>query len=178
MELHTHHGLSTLRPRRKGRHFANDIFKCISFRENVWILIFYLDFHCLYILFLFRISDTNVKSQSGGHACEQPNHARITTINTWLRPSDMFLRMRISVIKVLNHNVTLCCGIKDTQTSLCTSDQSAIGTPWCYVMLWPLHASQSQQVYLLQSRRVLRNMVDYGGRDIQRCFSLTLYCKP
>ena len=27
----------TLRPRQNGRHFADDIFKCISFNENVWI---------------------------------------------------------------------------------------------------------------------------------------------
>ena len=29
----------TLRPRQNGRHFANDIFKCIFLNENVWILI-------------------------------------------------------------------------------------------------------------------------------------------
>ena len=28
---------NTLRPRRNGRHFANDIFKCIFLNENVWI---------------------------------------------------------------------------------------------------------------------------------------------
>ena len=29
--------LNTLRPRQNGRHFADDIFKCISLNENVWI---------------------------------------------------------------------------------------------------------------------------------------------
>ena len=29
--------LNTLRPRQDGRHFADDIFKCIFFNENVWI---------------------------------------------------------------------------------------------------------------------------------------------
>ena len=29
--------LNTLRPRQNGRHFADDIFKCIFFNENVWI---------------------------------------------------------------------------------------------------------------------------------------------
>ena len=29
--------VNTLRPRQNGRHFANDIFKCIFFNENVWI---------------------------------------------------------------------------------------------------------------------------------------------
>ena len=29
---------NTLRPRQNGRHFADDIFKCIFFNENVWIL--------------------------------------------------------------------------------------------------------------------------------------------
>ena len=31
--------VNTLRPRQNGRHFADDIFKCIFFNENVWILI-------------------------------------------------------------------------------------------------------------------------------------------
>ena len=31
--------LSTLRPRQNGRHFADDIFKCIFLNENVWISI-------------------------------------------------------------------------------------------------------------------------------------------
>ena len=29
--------VNTLRPRQKGRHFADDIFKCIFLNENVWI---------------------------------------------------------------------------------------------------------------------------------------------
>ena len=33
------HCVNTLRPRQNGRHFADDIFKCIFFNENVWILI-------------------------------------------------------------------------------------------------------------------------------------------
>ena len=32
-------GLNTLRPRQNGRHFADDIFKCIFLDENVWIAI-------------------------------------------------------------------------------------------------------------------------------------------
>ena len=28
---------NTLRPRQNGHHFADDIFKCIFFNENVWI---------------------------------------------------------------------------------------------------------------------------------------------
>ena len=35
----THWGLNTLRPRQNGRHFADDILKCIFLNENVWILI-------------------------------------------------------------------------------------------------------------------------------------------
>ena len=34
-----HDLLNTLRPRQNGRHFADDIFKCIYLNENVWILI-------------------------------------------------------------------------------------------------------------------------------------------
>ena len=31
------HVFNTLRPRQNGRHFADDIFKCIFLNENVWI---------------------------------------------------------------------------------------------------------------------------------------------
>ena len=31
--------VNTLRPRQNGHHFADDIFKCIFFNENIWILI-------------------------------------------------------------------------------------------------------------------------------------------
>ena len=30
-------GVHTLRPRKKDRHFSNDIFKCIFLNENIWI---------------------------------------------------------------------------------------------------------------------------------------------
>ena len=33
------HFINTLRPRRNKQHFADDIFKCIFFNENVWISI-------------------------------------------------------------------------------------------------------------------------------------------
>ena len=32
-----HSSVNTLRPRQDGRHFADDILKCILFNENVWI---------------------------------------------------------------------------------------------------------------------------------------------
>ena len=31
------HGVNTLRPRRNGRHFSDDVLKSIFFNENVWI---------------------------------------------------------------------------------------------------------------------------------------------
>ena len=39
LQLHLHFWLNTLRPRQKGRHFADDIFKWIFLNENVWISI-------------------------------------------------------------------------------------------------------------------------------------------
>ena len=42
MNSHTWEGslcINSLRPRQNGRHFADDIFKCIFLNENVWILI-------------------------------------------------------------------------------------------------------------------------------------------
>ena len=37
--LYTSQAFNTLRPRQNGRHFADDIFKCIFLNENVWISI-------------------------------------------------------------------------------------------------------------------------------------------
>ena len=37
--FHHHQSLNTLRPRQNGRHFADDVFKCIFLDENVWILL-------------------------------------------------------------------------------------------------------------------------------------------
>ena len=43
MSLGSHHAniitINTLRPRQNGRHFADDVFKCIFLNENVWILL-------------------------------------------------------------------------------------------------------------------------------------------
>ena len=36
---HTRCALNTLRPRQDGRHLPDDIFKCISLNENVWLSI-------------------------------------------------------------------------------------------------------------------------------------------
>ena len=44
-ETQTLYVLNSLRPRRNRRHFAGDIFKCISLNENVWIALkFSLEF--------------------------------------------------------------------------------------------------------------------------------------
>ena len=37
--LHRRNTLNTLRPRQNGRHFADDVFKCIFLNENIWISI-------------------------------------------------------------------------------------------------------------------------------------------
>ena len=37
--LSYHHGINTLRPRKNGRHFADEIFKCIFLNDNAWILL-------------------------------------------------------------------------------------------------------------------------------------------
>ena len=37
--FHCEYVVNTLRPRQNGRHFPDDIFKCIFLKENVWILI-------------------------------------------------------------------------------------------------------------------------------------------
>ena len=35
--VYKHKGVNTLKPRQNGRHFADDMFKCIFLNENVWI---------------------------------------------------------------------------------------------------------------------------------------------
>ena len=61
--------LNTLRPRQNGRHFADDIFKCIFLNENVWIPI--------------EISLTLV-SKGSIH-----NNPALFQIMVWRRPGDM-----------------------------------------------------------------------------------------
>ena len=39
LDPHSYQVINTLKPRQNGRHFADDIFKCIFLNENVWILI-------------------------------------------------------------------------------------------------------------------------------------------
>ena len=60
--------INTLRPRQKGRHFANDIFICILLNENVWILI--------------RISLKFVPK------CLINNNPALVQIMAWRRPGD------------------------------------------------------------------------------------------
>ena len=60
--------INTLRPRQNGRHFADDIFKCIFLNENVW--------------FLIKISLNFVPK---GHINQIP---ALVQIMAWRRPGD------------------------------------------------------------------------------------------
>ena len=39
LRIHQEGNVNTLRPRQDGRHFSDDVFKCIYFNENAWISI-------------------------------------------------------------------------------------------------------------------------------------------
>ena len=73
--------LNTLRPRQNGRHFADDVFKCIFLNENVWIS--------------FKISLKFVKGLIN-------NIPSLVQIMAWRRPGDKPLSEPV-MVSLLTH---------------------------------------------------------------------------
>ena len=73
---------NTLRPRQNGQHFADDIFKCIFFFENVWILIKIL------LKFVPKVRINNIPA--------------LVQIMAWCRPGDKPLSEPM-VVSLLTH---------------------------------------------------------------------------
>ena len=110
--------LNTLRPRQNGRHFADDIFKCIFWNENVWIPIKNS------LKFVPKSPINNISAQiqimawrrTGDKPWSEPmmvsllTHICVTRLQwvkftqnhviTWEQSNKMFM-----IIKVLSHNV-------------------------------------------------------------------------
>ena len=66
--LHRSVGFNTLRPRQNGRHFADNILKCIFVNENVWISL------KISLKFVVKVRVNNI--------------AALVQIMAWRRPSD------------------------------------------------------------------------------------------
>ena len=64
----TFSGINTLRPRQNGRHFADDIFKCIFINENAWIAL------KISLKFIPKVRINNIPS--------------LVQIMAWRRPGD------------------------------------------------------------------------------------------
>ena len=92
---------NTLRPRQNGRHFADNIFKCIILNENVWILI--------------RIS---MKFISKGPI---NNIQALVQIMAWRRPSAKPLSepMMVNLTTHMRHSASMCWhGLSQEKTCL------------------------------------------------------------
>ena len=74
--------INTLRPRQNGRHFPDDIFKCIFLNENVWISI-----------------EISLKLVAGGPT---NNFPALVQIMAWRRPGDKPLS-ELMIVSLLTH---------------------------------------------------------------------------
>ena len=90
------HFINTLRPRQNGRHFADDIFKCIFVNENVWIRI--------------KISLKFV------HQGQIDNIPSLVQIMAWRRPGDKPLSEPM-IVSLLTH---ICLTRHFLWTDFCT----------------------------------------------------------
>ena len=105
--VHMLHWVNTLRPRRNGQHFADDIVKRIFFNENVWILI--------------KISLTFVPMGP------VKNITALVPIMAWHRPAGKPLSelMVVSLPTHMRHSASLSSHVKlfwskIEQTEICT----------------------------------------------------------
>ena len=74
------HVFNTLRPRQNGRHFANDLFKCIFVNENAWISL------KISLKFVPKVQINNIPA--------------LVQIMAWRRPGDkpLFETMMVSLL--------------------------------------------------------------------------------
>ena len=79
---YTIHPINTLRPRQNGRHFADDVFKCIFLNENVWISL------KISLKFVPKGLINNIPS--------------LVQIRAWRRPSDKLLSEPM-MVSLLTH---------------------------------------------------------------------------
>ena len=102
---------NTLRPRQNGRHFADDMFKCIFLNENVWIPI-----------------EISLKFVPEGSVNNDPS---LFQIMAWRRPGDKPLSEPMIVSSQTHISVTrpqwvntLTLIYLDTETEMCLFDKS------------------------------------------------------
>ena len=85
--------VNTLRPRQNGRHFADDMFKCISLNKNVWISI-----------------EISLKFVPKGSVNNNP---ALFQILAWLRPGDKPLSEPIMVSSLTHIYIYASLGLNE-----------------------------------------------------------------
>ena len=115
---------NTLRPRQNGRHFADDVLKCIFLNENVWILL--------------KIS---LKFVPRGEINNTPS---LVQIMTWPRPGDKSLSERM-MVGLQTH----ICATRPQWVN--THLSSSLRFTLCLLCMWPVTHTLSQNMHMEMS---------------------------
>ena len=128
----SHRTFNTLRPRQNGRHFPDDIFKCIFLNENVWISI-----------------SISLKFVPGGPINNMPS---LVHIMAWHRPGDKPLSEPMMVNLLTHICVTLPQWVKILHT---ISPKKQISKHIRYIIKWHNHATGWWNLFSRYSFHVL-----------------------
>ena len=110
-----YHGVfNTLRPRQDGRHFPDDIFKCIFFNENIWIPI------QISMKFVPKGPINNIPAlvrimawrRPGDKPLSEPMMARVPTRICVTRPQ--WVKLAFQWIMDTGFHISLCTVINET----------------------------------------------------------------
>ena len=92
--------INTLRPRQNGRHFPDNILKCIFLNENIWISI------TISLKFVSEVQIINIPALVQIMAWHQPGHKPLfepIMLNT-LRPGKMAASLADDIFKYISLN--------------------------------------------------------------------------
>ena len=97
--------VNTLRPRQNGRHFADDIFKCIFLNENVWIPI-KISLKFVPISTIPSLVQIMVWRRPGANPLSEPMMVSLLTHICVTRPQWVNILMKYHCINHPNYNAT------------------------------------------------------------------------
>ena len=102
--------LNTLRPRRKGRHFADDVFKCIFLNENIWISLM------ISLKFVPNVPINNIPAlvqiMAWGRSGDKPLSEPIMVSILYWR---IYASLGLNELKTFPHHWPFACGVGDAR---------------------------------------------------------------
>ena len=110
--------LNTLRPRQNGRHFADDIFKCIFLTENVWIAI------NISLKFVPKVQINNIPAS--------------VQIMDWRQPGDKPLSEPMMLSLLTHICLTRPQWVNKVVITVSTDGLALLGTKTSAVYWWPI----------------------------------------